>query len=461
MSDERILGFREEDWTARDIRVDKMDKGKMIGNTFVFCEECLGGREVGMMMGETGVFRQKARPVGLAKWDGETEEEAGAHLLDVGEKTADLADFTYCRDTCDSICSTDIGLPWDDGSYTDRTSYSECYDDCVSACMGTESAGPARMVLPDWTEGYAADRCGAPYGEDVAVAPLLNARTISDFLSIDPEVDGASVVIEGAEDYEEQLLRTAWALITQNLDLMEFALTYLRGAGDGVFERFSEHVLGETGSTVELRDSGSGFVTYLKIKINKTRSRWKNYVRIWTNESVSDSDRLCCALDLACTLAHETTHLADLVCVEDGFAGFKEGVYTELYDLGLLSPFWEWVLWEHIEKGGHCCHSYLAENIFRYCMTTRYSSALKNDRGVPSTCCVEFFSTKYDTALESHFYHDRALYCDTACLPVPDDDPFGDAHPRDPDVPPPTEPPELDDPPLGGGPGDEDTYGDW
>ena len=56
MSDERILGFREEDWTARDIRVDKMDKGKMIGNTFVFCEECLGGREVGMMMGETGAF---------------------------------------------------------------------------------------------------------------------------------------------------------------------------------------------------------------------------------------------------------------------------------------------------------------------------------------------------------------------------------------------------------------------
>jgi len=59
MSDERILGFREEDWTARDIRVDKMDKGKMIGNTFVFCEECLGGKEVGMMLGETGVFRER------------------------------------------------------------------------------------------------------------------------------------------------------------------------------------------------------------------------------------------------------------------------------------------------------------------------------------------------------------------------------------------------------------------
>ena len=53
---ERIKGFREEDWTARDIRVDRMDKGKMIGNTFVFCEECHGLPAEGMCLGETGLM---------------------------------------------------------------------------------------------------------------------------------------------------------------------------------------------------------------------------------------------------------------------------------------------------------------------------------------------------------------------------------------------------------------------
>ena len=170
MSDERILGFREEDWTARDIRVDKMDKGKMIGNTFVFCEECLGGREVGMMMGETGVFREggafreeylkkKMGPSALTSiWSSgyterkehlaESPESIIASLHGYAEDSASSPGFATSKESCEEACWEARGC-----FGMDPILATDCVHECEALCddlsekvSGSSSGGSEKDI---------------------------------------------------------------------------------------------------------------------------------------------------------------------------------------------------------------------------------------------------------------------------------------------------------------------------
>ena len=244
--------------------------------------------------------------------------------------------------------------------------------------------------------------------------PLLEPRTIDDFLSIEPYVDGTSVNIKRAETDEEALVRTAWALLRRNEDLVVFAVCWVTANPDkgdcivGHLEEFlpTSMVRITVDRLVKYDFSGWPMIFFGGlIRILET-GKFKDYVAAWT--SGVDEYRYCSAVDLACTLLHELTHVCWRAASDDP---------------------------------GDCRNSYIIENVFRYCMFLRY-------HGAAVGCC---------TGLDADdvFYHDGAWWLDEtsgSCGPpeeTVDTIELGSAEPL-PTPEPPPEPPEVEEPPLGG-----------
>ena len=346
------------------------------------CEDCRGR----FQYARTG-SRACTGPNGCYSKAPEDESSAGAHLMD------DLMSRPE-RDTSISKTAT--------------VTYEMEIPDCEN-WSGTN--GPC-----DSTGTDASSRC-AHFDFDAreeCEIPLLEPRTIDDFLSIEPYVDGTSVNIKRAETDEEALVRTAWALLRRNEDLVVFAVCWVTANPDkgdcivGHLEEFlpTSMVRITVDRLVKYDFSGWPMIFFGGlIRILET-GKFKDYVAAWT--SGVDEYRYCSAVDLACTLLHELTHVCWRAASDDP---------------------------------GDCRNSYIIENVFRYCMFQRYYGAAVG-------CC---------TGLDADdvFYHDGAWWLDESrgsCGPpeeTVDTIELGSAEPL-PTPEPPPEPPEVEEPPLGG-----------
>ena len=331
---------------------------------------------------------------GSRKWEGDSS--AGAHRMD-DLLMDDLLTSRPERDT--SISKTAV------------VEYDMVIPDCERWSIGD---GPC-----DSSGSDASSRCAGfdfDAREDCEV-PLLDPRTIDDFLSIEPYSEGANVNIKRAESDEEELIRTAWALLRRNEDLVVFAVCWVTanpGKGDcivGHLEAFSPMsiVRVTVNSTCDYHFQGWPDVFFGGlIQICRT-GKFAEYLSAW-NSGV-DEYRYCSAVDLACTLLHEMTHVCWRAASDDP---------------------------------DDCRNSYIIENVFRYCMFQRYYGAAVG-------CCTGLDADRV-------FYHDGSVWLDDSCMP-----PEETADPPEADPPettlagttvlapdPAPEPPEVEEPPLGG-----------
>jgi hypothetical protein len=305
------------------------------------------------------------------------------------EEGAELANWLSTVDECHSMCADFCDTMSDSPIYStpeiisqysnddDRvdqgrmdTAYRDCLSDCYSGCSPSNYEPSEKMEIPpenEWGDSGCAtftrderiSECGSPY---------LYAQTLNDFLAIDPYRDGANVDINNSSSEEEELIRTAWALLKANTDLIQWAGCFVRGSSD------SDNI---AGCVVEhLTRADHWYTPWVDISVHAFSDkcdnphatddkgfggniglcrgvRWDDWMTVWSRGT--DTDRLCAVINFAATLCHELTHVCHLSC--------------ETSD------------WSESEVKHDCCHSYLIGSVLEYCLYQRYSDALS------SSCC--------------------------------------------------------------------------
>jgi len=236
---EMFSGFLAKSWTGKDAR--DVASGKMLGSTFGFCAECLGSRATsGLHLGATGIFR------GGGVTGPETGD--GVYPLREGVSRGDKPVGSGM------IPGAALSSFLDGMSRGDKPFGSGAIPSWVTSSTHTGYFIP--MEIPDCSMIAGAEDCGVDYDSQLSEceSPYPNVQHIEDFLAIDPDSDGSNFDFEwdvepGEGDLEEErtLLRTAWALLKQNIDLVRWAVCWVRGSDDDLADALEEHLFAEYG----------------------------------------------------------------------------------------------------------------------------------------------------------------------------------------------------------------------
>jgi len=252
-------------------------------------------------------------------------------------------------------------------------------------------------------------------GEDVCGLPVKNGW-LSDLQSLDPAADGGNVIVTGARTQaDEDLLRTAWAILKVNTDLIVWVVCWVinttrQAIRDWLIEQLVQVV---TGIPIQLPDSYDttacilsklfeiSSTRYLELRIYResdgdyddwcegwaasawpikepnviyicaSGSSWRKWIGAWACGIDPNKDQFCAAVDLASTLLHELTHLCG------------------------RSPN---------DSADNCEFTYLIASTFKWAMMQRYSALLHSE------CCA-----KYD-GMDELFMFDGADKIDNDCI---------------------------------------------
>lgn len=241
---------------------------------------------------------------------------------------------------------------------------------------GTIDKPEILMEIPAMDEGD----CPVSGGPDNCWTPLLDHQNVSDFNSLDVEGLGENLVVSNLTESTELLVRTAWALIKFNYDLVEWSLCWYFGTESGgytvnglrrhIWADGVSHPLVEVKGD-ETRKAFKGRFDWLGLAGHGARILFpleaggigQRYVLAW-DMAYTDEDRMCAAVDLAATLLHETIHT-----------------------LGV----------NMLDEPGDCDLTYLIENNFRWAMFQRYAHATEGaccgTRTGVSTCFMSHVET--------------------------------------------------------------------
>lgn len=237
--------------------------------------------------------------------------------------------------------------------------------------IASEGYSPPDLDEPDtiWPEDFSVDMAPPDPGDwgadcltdaqitaaqTVCVPPLGITITVAQFEAM-PQ--SGSVSIDGATAEELELIRTAWAVLEHNMDLVAFAACYATGGDTSIHclrNRISGLVWGFIPSKVTIRLEDHPYCAPSPfragwsvdggwIRICRPYQFTKSYLEAWRGDQYN---RMCAALDLSATLLHEITH----ICLR-----------------------------AHGDSSGECYVSYLLENTFRWALYKRYSDAHKSD----------------------------------------------------------------------------------
>lgn len=189
--------------------------------------------------------------------------------------------------------------------------------------------------------------------------------SIDDLEAMDIYAHEDTVELVNTDSDEKVLLLTAWELLHQNKDLVEWAACMVLGSDASDVDRLVSKIE-RTSRTVRIRITGDctdfwgdsfGFHAWSgasggTIEICMYTNHWVNhYLPLWT-ESIKAVDKWCSALDLAVTLLHELTHT-----------------------IGLSGG----------DVAGTCEESYLIENMFRFALFRRHPTITN------SACCSGYW----------------------------------------------------------------------
>lgn len=162
--------------------------------------------------------------------------------------------------------------------------------------------------------GGDSDRCGEP----------SFSGSLDDLQDIVPEEDGKYITITGAQsDDETELVKTAWAMLKQNYDLVEWANCWVTGdrSAGCLFAYFFSFlplpiikIYRETDNNYDKWCNGwKGAAWTFKrphtVYLCTRASAWKKWMGAWTNGKRPEFDRYCAALNLSATILHEMLHL--------------------------------------------------------------------------------------------------------------------------------------------------------
>lgn len=263
-----------------------------------------------------------------------------------------------------------------------------CSEDCFCcSCMDCD-ADDGLLHAPfepeDGANACATEEPDKEWGNSSRCEVDEITRTAVDISGLDVDVAATTLCIESTMGREitsgsrYDLLVMCWALLQDNVDLMEWAVCWATGdtgVGKEIAGKISRtgrrfKVVLEAGAC----DDGAfcALIGGRKISINTESDEWSRYVEMW--EDGTASVWMCAVVDLTCTLFHELMHSA----------GYSRD-----------------------DEARTCKDSYLAENIFRWAMFRRYGSA-----GIASSTCCDHLDD------DDVFGSDSARYPDSECLPA-------------------------------------------
>lgn len=194
--------------------------------------------------------------------------------------------------------------------------------------------------------------------------PVVGSRAPLTESEIEKYADGVN--IRRATGLEEEVIETAWAYVSDNLDIVEWVLCWLVGSQDNAYNndivgRVNRGWPGRVDIVMSNRSAGTdegepaaasvrrGLPN--KIKIYRKSEMWQNIVERW--DAVDDVSRTCMAIDIATTIFHELLHSA-------GYHHANESSYCDY---------------------GDCDFAIIAQNCFRWAMHKRFPAACEN------SCC--------------------------------------------------------------------------
>jgi len=241
-----------------------------IGTTYLFCMECLGSPTDGKHIGETASFRHddKQHAWGFVAYESSLSK---------------LSDFD----------------------------------------PGTGFHAPASTTT---TGDEEEDECILTFDEDryrTCASFECNPKSEDDFLAMDCTITEDVVDVKGAEAEEENLLRTAWALLLENRDLCEFAWCL---HGTGSFDCLEKHITGDLSCVwfpvvvdITVKEYDKHWVIQFVsgddwdwlggwIRINRRKIQWQKVMEVW-NDPCSTPDKVCCAIEVSAWLFHELSHI--------------------------------------------------------------------------------------------------------------------------------------------------------
>lgn len=236
-----------------------------------------------------------------------------------------------------------------------------------SSSKATASEGGTRRDDDDYGdfqfEVPPEDEWGSPNEDDCAMkdrrdncdAPMVGPyRSIDDLLSDEMRDEVLRrVTIKGANEDEEDLLIACWALLIDNVDVVDWISCLVLGwSKQSCLKRvITDRWIRDVQITIREGDSsicgrrGSSFsaaLNHILICDTPGDNTWEHYRAMWRDDSNPDK-RTCAVVDLAATILHELVHTC------------RSG-----------------------EPGpGQCGASYRIENSFRWAMTQRYVGAGK------------------------------------------------------------------------------------
>jgi len=192
-----------------------------------------------------------------------------------------------------------------------------------------------------------------------------------DFCGSTPNVDVSLVANrysanDECDDYR-MIIRRAWAMIYENLDIAEAAIDHL-GYSSSFYSKFVSLVSDdEVEILCEDRDT-TAHAYSIRNEIGIDNEYLETMLGHFQDNQGQVKKQACVVADLASTIAHEMFHLVGLGAsmwddTIDGLGDILGAAFWELFGSGTCSESY---------YGGECYDSYIFENYFRYYLMRRY-----------------------------------------------------------------------------------------
>lgn len=173
--------------------------------------------------------------------------------------------------------------------------------------------------------------------------------------------------IRGATETELEMIRAAWALLRENIDIVKWAicLRYGKTKADDIMDWLTDHVDGSRWTGVYVLDTSIGGPFFVPpravpsvIIVSRGSDLWQGYLDYWT--SGDPSTQACMALDFAAGLAHELCHVARYNIADVDAFEFDPGTdVTTCYTSFIIGNTVRWALFQRYPPGmmvnSNCC----------------------------------------------------------------------------------------------------------
>lgn len=323
---------------------------------------------------------------------GEPTESVASHA-ELACPVAELSDFDLWQ--CNYFCRGNVQRCWHE--WNAELGTCQLRWDChTTADILAEAGIPGGPNRPLWDDGTMGPTLSPPGGRTVlcdmwmrgidrAEQCWVSAETRSerrvDLINPRDFRDHMDVVGEHS-NREVELLHTAWGILVDNLDLVDWAYCLVFGPDANVGSAIRNHIVPPDWTTrvrVDFNDNAWDFFSTPGraggvIRIGRANSRWVDYVDKW--RSGVAAHRRCAALDLSATLLHELIHtvwrgLDDWMGVlDDADDSDAARVLLDLIERATGSELPD--LEFPVDPAETCYRPYLLENIYRWALFRRH-----------------------------------------------------------------------------------------